>query len=237
MPRRPAIDITTKQKRILEFIINSLQTRYRCPSVREIGDYVGLRSTATVQNHLDALERFGYIKRDPNKNRSITVTNMEIFIQPEQPSQPALTSNTKEIADEVTVSEPFEFLGATLRQVPLIGQVQAGMPVTAIQNQEMTLPLPVELIGNSECYLLRVRGESMVNAGIYEGDLLIVRHQSTANNGDIVVARIEEEATVKRFYRETKRIRLEPENDNFEPIYTDNCLIEGKVIGLIRDRM
>ncbi|WP_295827841.1 transcriptional repressor LexA, partial [uncultured Veillonella sp.] len=117
------------------------------------------------------------------------------------------------------------------------GTVQAGTPVTAIQNQEATIPLPLSLIGNSECFLLRVRGESMRDIGMYEGDLLIVRNQQTANNGDIVVARIDDEATVKRFYREANRIRLQPENSEFEPIYTDSCTIEGKVIGLIRDHI
>ena len=138
---------------------------------------------------------------------------------------------------QVTSSETFEMLQARLRNVPLIGTVQAGLPVTAIQNQEATVPLPLSLIGNSECFLLRVRGESMRDIGMYEGDLLIVRNQETANNGDIVVARIDDEATVKRFYREKDRIRLQPENSDFEPIYTESCTIEGKVIGLIRDHI
>lgn len=226
--RRPATDINSKQKRILDFITESLQTNYRCPSVREICTHMGLSSTSTVQSHLNTLERFGYIKRDINKNRSITVVGMQEKVAPS-----VAVSEDK----QVTSSETFEMLQAKLRNVPLIGTVQAGMPVTAIQNQESVVPLPLSLIGNSECFLLRVRGESMRDIGMYEGDLLIVRNQSTANNGDIVVARIDDEATVKRFYRESDRIRLQPENSDFDPIYTDHCIIEGKVIGLIRDHI
>ena len=179
-------------------------------------------------NYLNTLERFGYITRDVNKNRSITVVGLKPKMAPK-----VEVSNDK----QVTSSETFEMLQARLRNVPLIGTVQAGLPVTAIQNQEATVPLPLSLIGNSECFLLRVRGESMRDIGMYEGDLLIVRNQETANNGDIVVARIDDEATVKRFYREKDRIRLQPENSDFEPIYTESCTIEGKVIGLIRDHI
>lgn len=227
--RRPATDINTKQKVILDFIRECQLTQFRCPSVREICDYIGVSSTSTVQSHLDTLERFGYIKRDRNKNRSITIVGMT----------PSSTPKQLEISkdDEVTSSDPYEFRSGQLRNVPLIGVVQAGTPVTAIQNQEAVLPLPASLIGNSECFLLRVQGESMRNVGMFEGDLLIVRNQSTANNGDIVVARIDDEATVKRFYRERDHIRLQPENEDFEPIITKECIIEGKVIGLIRDHI
>lgn len=225
--RRPATDINSKQKKILDFITDSLQHDYHCPSVREICQYMGLSSTSTVQSHLNALERFGYIKRDVNKNRAITVIGMK-------PSLPPVAVSKD---NQVTSSDTFDAMNVKLRNVPIIGTVQAGMPVTAIQNQEAVLPLPLMLIGNSECFLLRVRGESMRDVGIFEGDLLIVRNQSTANNGDIVVARIDDDATVKRFYRENGHIRLQPENSDFEPIITDNCIIEGKVIGLIRDHI
>lgn len=225
--RRPATDINSKQKKILDFIIDSLQQDYHCPSVREICQYMGLSSTSTVQSHLNALERFGYIKRDVNKNRAITVIGMKPNLPPVAVSKD----------NQVTSSDTFDALNAKLRNVPIIGTVQAGMPVTAIQDQEAVLPLPLMLIGNSECFLLRVRGESMRDIGIFEGDLLIVRNQSTANNGDIVVARIDDDATVKRFYRENGHIRLQPENPDFEPIITDTCIIEGKVIGLIRDHI
>ena len=222
--RRPATDINTKQRRILDFIKDSLHNEYCCPTVREICTHVGLSSTSTVQSHLNALEKFGYIKRDPNKNRAITVL---------EDTKPSISVD----GNETSSSDNFEFLGAGLKQVPLIGTVQAGMPITAVENLESTLTLPVQLTGDSDCFLLRVQGESMMNIGMYEGDMLIVRHQNTANNGDVVVARIDDEATVKRFYKENGHIRLQPENDNFDPIIVDDCHIEGLVIGLVRDRI
>ena len=222
--RRPATDINTKQRRILDFIKDSLHNEYRCPTVREICTHVGLSSTSTVQSHLNALEKFGYIKRDPNKNRAITVL---------EDTKPSISVD----GNETSSSDNFEFLGASLKQVPLIGTVQAGMPITAVENLESTLTLPVQLTGDSDCFLLRVQGESMMNIGMYEGDMLIVRHQNTANNGDVVVARIDDEATVKRFYKENGHIRLQPENDNFDPIIVDDCHIEGLVIGLVQDRI
>ena len=224
--RRPATDINTKQRRILEFIRESLHNEYRCPTVREICAYVGLSSTSTVQSHLNTLEKFGYIKRDPNKNRAITILDE---------GKPKVSVSKEN--NETTSSDNFEFLGAGLKQVPLIGTVQAGTPITAVENLEATLTLPVQLTGDSDCFMLRVQGESMMNIGMYEGDMLIVRHQNTANNGDIVVARIDDEATVKRFYKENGHIRLQPENDNFDPIIVDDCHIEGLVIGLVRDRI
>jgi len=211
--RRPATDINTKQRRILDFIKDSLHNEYRCPTVREICTHVGLSSTSTVQSHLD-----------PNKNRAITVL---------EDTKPSISVD----GNETSSSDNFEFLGAGLKQVPLIGTVQAGMPITAVENLESTLTLPVQLTGDSDCFLLRVQGESMMNIGMYEGDMLIVRHQNTANNGDVVVARIDDEATVKRFYKENGHIRLQPENDDFDPIIVDDCHIEGLVIGLVRDRI
>lgn len=224
--RRPATDINTKQRRILEFIRDSLHNEYRCPTVREICAHVGLSSTSTVQSHLNTLEKFGYIRRDPNKNRAISIVN---DIKPN-------ISISKD-SNEMSSSDNFEFLGANLKQVPLIGTVQAGMPITAIENLESTMTLPVQLTGNSDCFMLRVQGDSMMNIGIYEGDMLIVRHQNTANNGDVVVARIDDEATVKRFFKEKGHIRLQPENDDFSPIIVKDCHIEGLVIGLVRDKI
>ena len=224
--RRPATDINTKQRRILEFIRDSLHNEYRCPTVREICAHVGLSSTSTVQSHLNTLEKFGYIRRDPNKNRAISIVN---DIKPN-------ISISKD-SNEMSSSDNFEFLGANLKQVPLIGTVQAGMPITAIENLESTMTLPVQLTGNSDCFMLRVQGDSIMNIGIYEGDMLIVRHQNTANNGDVVVARIDDEATVKRFFKEKGHIRLQPENDDFAPIIVKDCHIEGLVIGLVRDKI
>ena len=131
----------------------------------------------------------------------------------------------------------FGCLGPGLIPVTLIGTVLAGMPFNAVEYLESTLTLPVQLTGDSDSFLLRVQGESMMNIGMYEGDMLIVRHQNTANNGDVVVARIDDEATVKRFYKENGHIRLQPENDDFDPIIVDDCHIEGLVIGLVRDRI
>ena len=140
--RRPATDINTKQRRILDFIKDSLHNEYRCPTVREICTHVGLSSTSTVQSHLNALEKFGYIKRDPNKNRAITVL---------EDTKPSISVD----GNETSSSDNFEFLGAGLKQVPLIGTVQAGMPITAVENLESTLTLPVQLTGDSDCFLLR----------------------------------------------------------------------------------
>lgn len=223
--RRLSNTLNSKQQQILEYITQSLREEYRCPTVREICKHVGLSSTSSVQNHLDRLEVLGYITRDTNKNRAITVN--------------AMKKNDVEASEDhtVTSSEPFEFLAQQLKQVPLIGTVQAGTPITAVENQESALTLPISLVGNTECFLLRVQGESMIDIGIYEGDMLIVRHQPTANNGDIVVARIDDEATVKRFFKEKDHIRLQPENDSFEPIIVKDCVIEGKVIGLIRENL
>ncbi len=222
MKRRTTIN--TKQQNILNFIKHTLKTNYYCPSVREIGKAVGLNSPSSVQNHLDHLEDLGYIKRTKDKKRSITVVDMSDYEE---------TSDS--ISNSPTLLDP---LMQNIKQVPLVGTVQAGLPISAIENYESSMALPTSLIGSSECFLLRVKGESMKDIGMYEGDLLIVRHQSTANNGDIVVARTDDdEATVKRFYKERDYIRLQPENEAFEPIIVRNCVIEGKVIGLIREHI
>ena len=237
--RLPATDINSKQMRILLYIRDSLYNDYHCPTVREICDYMRLSSTSTVQSHLNTLEKFGYIKRAKNKNRSITLVEdklstlvIEGFHQKSAAPSSVSHTSTDTFSDEVEITD------VVLRRVPLRGQVQAGMPVFATENIEEVLTLPIQLVGNSDCFALRVRGESMINIGFYEDDLLIVRQQNTANNGDIVVARVnDDEATVKRFFREADHIRLQPENDNFEPIITKNCEIAGLVIGLIRDRI
>ena len=200
--------ITDKQKEILEFIKACILKKGYPPTVREICEKVQLKSTSSVHSHLEQLEKNGYIHRDPTKPRAIEI-----------------------------VDDTFNLSRRELVNVPLIGTVQAGTPITAVENLEATLTLPVQLTGDSDCFMLRVQGESMMNIGMYEGDMLIVRHQNTANNGDIVVARIDDEATVKRFYKENGHIRLQPENDNFDPIIVDDCHIEGLVIGLVRDRI
>jgi len=196
--------LTKKQEEILEFIKKKIKEKGYPPAVREICEATGLRSTSTVHGHLTRLEKKGYIRRDPSKPRAIEVVNKDTII-------------SKEIIE-----------------LPLVGKVTAGEPILAIENIEDTVPFPLEFIGKEEAFCLRVKGDSMIEAGILDNDIIIVRKQNVANNGDIVVALIDDEATVKRFYRENDYIRLQPENKAMEPIYTKSATILGKVIGLFR---
>ncbi|KRQ87021.1 LexA repressor [Caloramator mitchellensis] len=192
-----------KQHEILEFIRKELQSKGYPPSVREICNAVGLRSTSTVHGHLERLEKKGLIRRDPSKPRAIEVLDGQV---------------DKEIIN-----------------VPVVGKVAAGQPILAVENIEDTFPLPVDFIRtNNNTFILKVKGDSMIEKGIFEGDLLIVEQQSTANNGDIVVALVDDSATVKTFYKENGYIRLQPENSSMEPIIVNECKILGKVKGLIR---
>lgn len=200
-------DLTRRQQQILDFIRAEIHRRGFPPSVREIGEAVGLSSSSTVHSHLAALEAKGYIRRDPSKPRALEVFDFR---------------DTDRGVDYGQVSA-----------VPIVGQVAAGSPILAAENIESTLPLPVEFAGEST-FILRVRGESMIDAGILDGDFVVVRQQATANNGEIVVAMIEDEATVKTFYREAERIRLQPENSTMEPIYARDVSILGKVVALFR---
>ena len=192
------------QERILAFIRNQIQTRGYPPSVREIANAVGLKSTSTVHGHLQRLEKKGLIHRDAMKPRA-----MEITAEGE-------SEHTSTMA------------------VPLLGNVTAGQPILAEENLDEFIELPESMLGDGEHFILRVHGESMINAGILDGDYIVVRWQQEANNGEIVVAMIEDSATVKRFYREKGRIRLQPENDTMEPIYARDVTILGKVISLYR---
>jgi repressor LexA len=198
--------LNKRQKEILDYIKENLRAKGYPPSVREIGEAVGLSSSSTVHAYLTKLESLGYIKRDPTKPRAI------------------------DVLDEA----PWRH--KTVIPVPLVGVVTAGQPILAVENVEETYPLPAELIGSEDnVFMLAVKGDSMINAGILDGDYLLVRQQSNACNGEIVVALIDnEEATVKRFFKEERRIRLQPENDSMEPIYAENVSIAGKVIGLFR---
>ncbi len=198
-------DLTGVQIEILEFIKEELSNRGYPPSVREICTSVGLSSTSSVHHQLNNLEKKGYLKRDPLKPRALEVLKTNPFV------------NRQEIVD-----------------IPIIGQVAAGAPLLAVENYEETFPLPVSFTKNSECFILTIRGSSMINAGILDGDFVIVQQQNVANNGDIVVALLEDEATVKTFYKEENRIRLQPENPMMAPIYSKNVQILGKVIGVIR---
>lgn len=196
--------INNRQKQILKHIKDTLRSKGYPPSVREIGEAVGLSSSSTVHGHLAKLEELGFIKRDPTKPRAIDVLDEAPWRQ------------------------------KSLTPIPLIGKVTAGQPILAIENIEETYPLPTELVGEAETFMLTVQGDSMMNAGILDGDLIIVRVQRSANNGDIIVAMIDEEATVKRFYKEHDRIRLQPENPAYEPIFSRDVTILGKVIGVFR---
>jgi repressor LexA len=199
--------LTAKQSEIMDVIRKALMRDGQAPTVREIGKLTGLRSSCSVQKHLNQLEAKGCIKRDPYKYRSIELT---------QDGAPMTRRRT------VTV--------------PLIGQVAAGRPIDAIENVEENYPLPDTMIPRDcDCFMLRVKGDSMINAGIHEGDLVVVRKQNTAVNGDIVVARLGEEATVKTFYTAGENgIRLQPENPHLRPIITKEAEIEGKVILSVR---
>jgi repressor LexA len=200
--------LTTRQKQILEFIRRQIRERGYPPSVREIGEAVGLRSSSTVHGHLARLEEKGYLRRDPTKPRAIEVLDDD---------------PTRVLQHQRLVS------------VPLVGRVTAGEPILAVENIEDYIPLPRDLAGGEGTFLLSVRGDSMIGAGIFDGDTVIVRPQPTADNGDIVVAMVgDEEATIKRFFREKDAIRLQPENPVLEPIVSRDVRIIGKVIGLIR---
>jgi repressor LexA len=201
--------LSNRQQAILEFIKTEVREKGYPPSVREIGEAVGLASSSTVHGHLDRLEKKGLIRRDPTKPRAI------------------------EILDQDETEIPFPLAVA---KVPVVGKVTAGMPITATENIEDYFPLPANKVGDDNLFILNVEGESMIEAGIFDGDYVIVRQQQTANNGDIVVAMTEEdEATVKTFYKEKDHIRLQPENPTMEPIRLRNVTILGKVVGLYRD--
>lgn len=197
--------ITAKQQEILNYIKTCILAKGYPPAVREICEAVRLKSTSSVHSHLETLEKNGYIRRDPTKPRAIEIIDDEF----------ALTR--REIVN-----------------VPLVGTITAGEPILATEHIDDYFPIPVEMLPNNQVFMLKVRGDSMINAGIYSGDQVIVSQQSAANNGDIVVALIDDSATVKRFYKENGVYRLQPENDAMDPIIVDRVEILGKVIGLMR---
>lgn len=203
------IDLTVKQKQILDFIKSITEERGYPPSIREIGDAVGLSSTSTVHGYLKRLEAKGAIKRDPTKPRAMEV----IYGEP---------------SDDENISK------VELANIPVLGRVAAGQPILAQENIEEYFPLPLDFIQNSEAFMLRVKGDSMYEAGILDNDYIVVRKQETAQNGDIVVALIDDDATVKRFYKEEDHIRLQPENPFMEPIIVKDVKILGKVIAVLR---
>ena len=197
--------MSAKQQEILEYIKESILKRGYPPAVREICQAVHLKSTSSVHSHLAALEEKGYIRRDPTKPRTI------------------------EILDDT-----FNFNRREMVNIPVVGTVAAGEPMLAQEHIEDYFPFPAEILPNAETFMLHVRGESMVNAGILPGDQLIVEQRSTAENGEIVVALLDDSATVKTFYKEDGHYRLQPENDSMDPIIADHVQILGKVVGVIR---
>ncbi|MHB8075953.1 transcriptional repressor LexA [Desulfosporosinus fructosivorans] len=199
-------DLSLRQTNILEFIKQEIRKKGYPPAVREIGEAVGLLSSSTVHGHLQTLEDKGYIRRDPTKPRAIEILDS--------------SSDILEAAKVV--------------HIPVIGRVTAGQPILAVENIEGTFPLPADLVRQDNVFMLKVQGESMINAGILDGDFIIVRQQNEARNGEIVVALIGDEATVKRFYKERTLIRLQPENPAMEPIYSQDVSILGKVVGVFR---
>lgn len=208
--------LTKRQQQILDYIRNCIEEKHYPPSVREIAQAVGLASPSTVHAHLNALETKGYIKRDSAKSRSMAITNSA--------AQPKIQNiNSSSSKNE-----------GSLIQLPLVGRIAAGTPILAEQSIEEEVTLPTSIFGDKSSFLLEVRGDSMINAGIFDGDTLLVREQSTASNGEIVVALLEDSATVKTYYKENDCIRLQPENDSLEPIYTRDAQILGIVTGLLR---
>lgn len=198
--------ITAKQQQILDFIKEEILNKGYPPAVREICDAVNLKSTSSVHSHLETLEKNGYIRRDPTKPRAI------------------------EICDD-----NFQMVRTEMVSLPVIGTVAAGTPILAEENVENYFPVPAEMVPNGQpSFVLKVKGDSMINVGIYNGDQIFVQSCSTANNGDTVVALIDDSATVKTFYKEKNYIRLQPENDDMDPIIVDDCQILGKVFGVFR---
>ena len=197
--------ISKKQEEILNYIKNEILERGFPPAVREICQAVGLKSTSSVHSHLESLERNGYIRRDPTKPRAIEI-----------------------------LDESFNMIRREMVNVPIIGTVAAGQPILAEQNIEGYFPIPTEYMPNKQSFMLKVKGESMINVGIFDGDKVLVKQQATAENGDIVVALVDDSATVKTYYKENGHYRLQPENDSMDPIIVDKCEILGKVFGVFR---
>ena len=197
--------ITEKQSQILEYIKSEILNKGYPPSVRDICQAVNLKSTSSVHSHLETLEKNGYIRRDPTKPRTIEI-----------------------------IDDNFNLVRREVVNVPMVGTVAAGQPILAIENIDNYFPIPSEYMPNEETFMLKVKGESMINAGILDGDNILVKRQNTAKNGDMVVALVEDSATVKTFYKENGHIRLQPENDYMDPIFLPDVEIIGKVFGVFR---
>ncbi len=196
--------LTQRQQQIMDYLVQFTQAKGYPPSVREIGKAVGLSSSSTVHSHLETLEGKGLIKRDPSKPRALEIKGVNYHNQ------------------------------ANVTSLPLVGEIAAGAPVIAEENIESYMPLPAELVRGDESFILKVKGDSMIEAGIFNGDYIVVRQQNVAQNGQIVAALIEDEATVKTYYKEADHIRLQPENSSMEPIRTLNPSILGIVVAVLR---
>ena len=197
--------ISSKQREILEYIKQEILNKGYPPAVREICEAVHLKSTSSVHSHLETLEKNGYIRRDPTKPRAIEI-----------------------------IDDNFNLTRREVVNVPIIGQVAAGQPLLAVENIENYFPIPTEFMPNAETFMLKVKGDSMINAGIFDGDKILVQKQPDAQKGDIVVALVDDSATVKTFYKEDGHYRLQPENDTMDPIIVNECSILGKVFGIMR---
>ena len=208
-------DLNKRERAILKFIEKQIRDKGYPPSVREIGKAVDLSSTATVHGYLAKLAKKGYIKKEDQKGRTLKV--LKGGLDDNAKSSPKPVYNGKELVD-----------------VPVVGKITAGAPILAVENITDTFPIPIDFVGNSESFMLTVRGESMIEAGILDGDYILVKRQNSARNGQIVVALIEDEATVKTFYKEKDHIRLQPENSTMDPIIVPDCQILGKVAGVFR---
>ena len=219
MPRKTKdpTAINKREKAILKFIEKEMGENGYAPSVREIGKAVGLKSTATVHNYLAKLAEKGYIKKEEQKGRTLRLLK---------------GGNGEDMAKKQ--EDKNYYTGKEMVEVPVIGKITAGEPILAVENITDTFPIPIDFVGNSESFMLTVRGESMIEAGILDGDYILVKRQNTAENGQIVVALIDDSATVKTFYKEKDHIRLQPENSTMDPIIVPNCEILGKVAGVFR---
>ena len=197
--------LSDRQRAILDFIREHVYAKGYPPAVREICEAVNLKSTSSVHSHLEALEKNGYIRRDATKPRAIEI-----------------------------IDDNFNLVRREVVNVPLVGTVAAGQPILAVENIDAYFPIPAEYMPNTDCFMLKVKGESMINAGIFDGDKVLVHKQSVAENGELVVALVDDSATVKTFYKEDGHFRLQPENDTMDPIIVDNVDVLGKVVGLFR---
>lgn len=205
-------NLETNLKNLMDYIVEFSNSYGYMPSVREMANHIGIRSTSTINYYISILEQRNYLKRNSSKNKARAL----------------------EIIKETPKFVRFNEYCPEITNIPLVGTITAGTPILAIENIESQFGFPEDMFGSSDLFMLNVTGESMIDAGIYNNDIIIVHKQSYADNGEIVAALIDDCATVKRFYKEKDRIRLQPENPTMSPIYCDNCIILGKVVGLVR---